>query len=433
MATPEIPSSTGISDLAARRAIEAIRVSLETLSGRLGSVEDHAVTKGALKAAGLIGLSGATIYDSSKKEVAAFDAENRAVPAAPTALTAYITTANIAMLSWTIPPFQPPIDRSDVWELTAPAFRDTESYAIGHFVTYAATVYKFTTAHTPGAWNAGQVVAAGAGDLVIANATTRHNAPATKANISLDIGGTSYFWVRLVSNSDVVGAFSSSVAVSATSKTISGAIPVGAEIWAQASPGIAYLEAAGQTGLVRNNYPDLYAWANAAGIVFTEATKLAGQYGNGDGSTTFSLPDYRGRAPVAKSAAGTFSTIGAVGGAETHTLVTAELPVHTHAPTDPGHAHAVTDAGHAHAVTDPGHTHTTPVGAAGAGSALSGDGTGTTASGSSTTGLTVNNATTGLTVNSTTTGITIGNAGSGTAHNNLQPYVVSRCWIRAVL
>ena len=40
-------------------------------------------------------------------------------------------------------------------------------------------------------------------------------------------------------------------------------------------------------------------------------------YGVGDGSTTFNLPDFRGRIPVGKNAA-TFGTLGATGGSETH-------------------------------------------------------------------------------------------------------------------
>lgn len=54
-------------------------------------------------------------------------------------------------------------------------------------------------------------------------------------------------------------------------------------------------------------------------------------YGAGDGSTTFNLPDLRGRVPVGKNA-GTFSTLGATGGAESVTLTSAQsgLPAHTH-------------------------------------------------------------------------------------------------------
>lgn len=56
-------------------------------------------------------------------------------------------------------------------------------------------------------------------------------------------------------------------------------------------------------------------------------------YGAGDGSTTFNVPDFRGRAIVG---AGTGSGLtararGATGGAESHALSEAELAAHTHA------------------------------------------------------------------------------------------------------
>jgi microcystin-dependent protein len=62
-------------------------------------------------------------------------------------------------------------------------------------------------------------------------------------------------------------------------------------------------------------------------------------YGVGDNSTTFNLPDLRGRVPmgagtgrnVADSANLTARTLGTkVSDAETHTLTTAEMPAHTH-------------------------------------------------------------------------------------------------------
>ena len=62
-------------------------------------------------------------------------------------------------------------------------------------------------------------------------------------------------------------------------------------------------------------------------------------YGVGDNSTTFNLPDLRGRVPmgagtgrnVADSANLTARTLGAkISDAETHTLTTAEMPAHTH-------------------------------------------------------------------------------------------------------
>jgi microcystin-dependent protein len=67
-------------------------------------------------------------------------------------------------------------------------------------------------------------------------------------------------------------------------------------------------------------------------------------YGAGDGSTTFNLPDLRGRVAagvdnMGGSAAGRLTstvmspdgnTLGAVGGSQTHTLSTAQLPPHNH-------------------------------------------------------------------------------------------------------
>jgi microcystin-dependent protein len=56
-------------------------------------------------------------------------------------------------------------------------------------------------------------------------------------------------------------------------------------------------------------------------------------YGTGDGSTTFNLPDLRRRVPMGAggtSVSGPANTLGATGGAETHTLSTAEMPAHTH-------------------------------------------------------------------------------------------------------
>lgn len=54
-------------------------------------------------------------------------------------------------------------------------------------------------------------------------------------------------------------------------------------------------------------------------------TAIGTAYGTGDGSTTFNIPDLRGRIAVGKNAA-TFSTLGATGGEETHTLTTPEIP-----------------------------------------------------------------------------------------------------------
>jgi len=43
-------------------------------------------------------------------------------------------------------------------------------------------------------------------------------------------------------------------------------------------------------------------------------------YGTGDGTTTFNVPDLKGRAVFGKAASGTFDTLGATGGAETDSV-----------------------------------------------------------------------------------------------------------------
>jgi microcystin-dependent protein len=76
-------------------------------------------------------------------------------------------------------------------------------------------------------------------------------------------------------------------------------------------------------------------------------------YGEGDKITTFNLPDFRGRNSIGAGSGVGLSPrpLGQKGGNETHTLMTSELPSHTH--TDSGHTHGITDNGHSHVQQTP--------------------------------------------------------------------------------
>jgi microcystin-dependent protein len=78
-------------------------------------------------------------------------------------------------------------------------------------------------------------------------------------------------------------------------------------------------------------------FAQAAGQLMsisqnTALFSLLGTYYGGNGTTTFALPDLRGRAPVGSGQGPGLSSIvpGQVGGSETVTLTVAQLPAHTH-------------------------------------------------------------------------------------------------------
>ena len=93
------------------------------------------------------------------------------------------------------------------------------------------------------------------------------------------------------------------------------------------------------TGILRATYADLFS------VIGTT-------YGSGDGSTTFNLPDMRGRVPAgldnmggtaASRLTGTVlsaaNTLGATGGAQTHTMSSNEMPSHTHIQNE--HSHSI--------------------------------------------------------------------------------------------
>lgn len=117
-------------------------------------------------------------------------------------------------------------------------------------------------------------------------------------------------------------------------------------------------------------------------------------FGSND-SETFKLPDCRGRVlgTIGSGAGLTARSLGAVVGAETHTLTVGEMPSHNHSITDPGHTHGYVN-----------NTNDQAVNQLGAETAA-------------------DQADLSATTGSSTTGITINNNGGGNAHNNMQPTI----------
>ena len=217
------------------------------------------------------------------------------------------------------------------------------------------------------------------------------SAPSVELQAGTLIAGTPY--TALYNNSDAVW-YLQNFFVSPYS------VPLGAglDYWGATAPSSVFALAQGQA-ISRTTYASLF-------------TLFSTTYGVGDGSTTFNIPDKVGRVSAMLDAGsarisstyfgGNPANLGAVGGLESHTLTTAQL------------------AAHSHGVTDPGHTHTTT----GYIGSVNGGSTAGSASTPTSTGVPV--------IASATRVISINNAGSGNAHNNVQPTIISNHIIRVL-
>lgn len=180
-----------------------------------------------------------------------------------------------------------------------------------------------------GSWVAMDVTAAGA--LLKANNLADLNDAATaRGNLGLGTAATLNAGTGANNAVQLDGA-AKLPAVDGSALTGIASIPAGAVVpYAGASEPGGWLLCAGQA-VGRATYAALFA---ALGTAF----------GAGDGSTTFNLPDLRGRAAFGKDDMGgaaanrltgggsgiTGTTLGASGGAETVTLTVAQMPSHTH-------------------------------------------------------------------------------------------------------
>lgn len=106
----------------------------------------------------------------------------------------------------------------------------------------------------------------------------------------------------------------------------------------------------GQT-LNRADFPVLFQWATDQGLI-----GVAGLFGAGNGTTTFVLPDMRGRVLLGAGTLGTDTyALGALVGAAHPVIVAANLPTHDHGVTISGHAsHGHSDSGFTNSVGNHG-------------------------------------------------------------------------------
>jgi microcystin-dependent protein len=200
----------------------------------------------------------------------------------------------------------------------------------------------------------------------------------------------------------------------------SSGIPTGAiQMWSTVSAPIGFLICDG-SAISRTAFAELFS------VVGTT-------FGAGDGSTTFNLPNYTNRMPYG-------AAIGTTGGADTTTLITANLPSHTHTfsvTTSGSGTTAGQNANHTHSGTTGGmnasnpHNHIFNGSGDDFGGGFVGQGSGNPIATSSTdinhghdfsTGGVSSDHAHGFSVTTSGSGTTAG-TGSGTSFTNLSPYL----------
>jgi microcystin-dependent protein len=183
----------------------------------------------------------------------------------------------------------------------------------------------------------------------------------------------------------------------------------GLDFWGSTAPNSSFAFPAGQA-ISRTTYATLFS------IMSTT-------YGSGDGSTTFNLPDKTGRITAMKEASatrltstyfgGNSASLGAVGGLESQTLGSTQIPGHTHSGNTGNESNT--------------HTHSTTV------AGVLNGGTSQIGSGGSFFGPTSENYASGTeSANHTHAFTTDNGTGGGLAHNNVQPTIICNYIIRII-
>lgn len=208
----------------------------------------------------------------------------------------------------------------------------------------------------------------------------------TAAKIAADAVGSS----ELADNAVDTAAIADGAVTAAKLASGTGTVPTGVMLeYGGVTAPSGYLMCDG-TAVSRTTYAALFT---AIGVAF----------GAGNGSTTFNVPDYRGRVGLGSDTMGTSaaglitlasSSMGQTIGTEKVTLDTTMIPSHSHTATDAGHTHDLKRDG---TFTKSG----SGTGVIDVGTASSGTSDGTSRSG--------------------TASITVGNTGGGLYHLNVQP------------
>jgi microcystin-dependent protein len=244
-----------------------------------------------------------------------------------------------------------------------------------------------------------------------------------------------------------------------------GWIPIGNTIVSLFPPGIVMPYA----GVV--NPMPFQGWLPCDGNIYSIASQPAlysviGFLYGGNGSSTFGVPDLRGRViagtdnmitPTGAAGRLTGATgfgiqAGNAAGAEQVAIAESQMPSHVHGYSDSGHAHGLNQSPHTHGLSDPGHahavydpTHTHPnifnevrmmagsasseiFAATGPGFPTPPGSTGAAATGvaiyASGTGVQIAGANPNISVQAAGIGIAIAAAGGGAGHANVQPTII---------